>query len=258
MHIVWITALSAFSLFFGVVIFLEIGRRAGVRHMALNPDGAFGGLGAIEGAVFGLLGLLIAFTFSGALQRFDVRRDLIVEEANDIGTAYLRLDLLPAEAQPALRESFRRYLASRLLAYRLLPDIQACRLELERSAQWQQTIWTQAVQAVKTAETPSATMLLLPALNSMFDIVTTRTMAGQMHPPAIVFVMLYLLALAGALLAGYDMAISPSRNWLHSLGYALAIAASFYIILDLEFPRIGLLRVDDFDRALEAVLESMK
>ncbi len=71
--------------------------------MAEDPAGALAGIGAVEGAVFGLVGLLIAFTFSGAGTRFDTRRQLVVEETNAIGTAYLRLDLLPAALQPALR-----------------------------------------------------------------------------------------------------------------------------------------------------------
>jgi hypothetical protein len=81
----------------------------------------------VEGSVFGLLGLLVAFTFSGASSRFDTRRHLIVEETNAIGTAYLRLDVLPSTVQPALRDSFRRYLDSRLAIYRKLPDAAAAK-----------------------------------------------------------------------------------------------------------------------------------
>ena len=85
------------ALFSSMLVLLEIGRRIGLRRMAQDSEGARAGVGAVEGAVFGLLGLLIAFTFSGAASRFDTRRQLIVEETNDIGTAYLRLDLLPVD-----------------------------------------------------------------------------------------------------------------------------------------------------------------
>jgi len=115
--------LFAVGLFIGMLFLLEIGRRIGARKLANDPEGARTGTGAIEGAVFALLGLLIAFTFSGAASKFDTRRQLIVEETNAIGTAYLRLDLLPASMQPALRESFRHYVDARLGAYRKLPDI---------------------------------------------------------------------------------------------------------------------------------------
>src|SRR4249919_3832924 len=81
----------------------EIGRRIGARRLARDPEGLAKGAGAAEAAVFGLLGLLIAFTFSGAASRFEERRHLVTREANAIGTAYLRIDLLPDDAQPAGR-----------------------------------------------------------------------------------------------------------------------------------------------------------
>src|SRR5216117_2664330 len=109
------------SLFLSMLLCLEIGRRLGIRRLARDPEGAMAGLGAVEGAVFGLYGLLIAFTFSGAPARLDTRRQLIAEEANAIGTAYLRLDLLPTDSQPALRALFRNYLDSRLEIFRRLP-----------------------------------------------------------------------------------------------------------------------------------------
>ena len=104
-----VALLLVIGLFFGMLVLLEVGRRIGIRRLAKDPEGAEAGVGTVEGAVFALLGLLIAFTFSGAASRFDTRRQLIIEETNDIGTAYLRLDLLSAEAQPGLREKFRQY-----------------------------------------------------------------------------------------------------------------------------------------------------
>src|SRR5262245_16132661 len=95
--------LLAGSLFIGMLLLLETGRRLSLRQLAQEGAAERAGFGVIEGAVFALLGLLIAFTFSGAAARFDTRRQLVVEEANAIGTAYLRLDLLPATAQPQLR-----------------------------------------------------------------------------------------------------------------------------------------------------------
>src|SRR4029450_724060 len=107
-------------------------------------------------------GLLIAFTFSGATARFDARRQLIVEETNNIGTAYLRLDVLPADFQPPLRESFRRYLDSRIETYRKIPDLAACPAARARGNQLQREIWRQAVDAVQADGAALAGPLLLP------------------------------------------------------------------------------------------------
>jgi len=252
-------ALLAVGLFISMSLLLEVGRRLGARRIRKHPEGGLIGIGAVDGAVFGLLGLLVAFTFSGAASRFDLRRQLIVEETNDIGTAYLRLDLLPASAQADLRERFRQYLDSRLATYRKLPDIAAAMQEVARSTTLQHDIWSHAVAACRAEGAhPSACMLLLPALNQMIDITTTRTLAGQTHPPTVIFVMLFALALASSLLAGYGMAGSKTINWVHMLGFAAAMAMAFYVVRDIEYPRLGLIRVDAFDQALIELRDSWR
>jgi hypothetical protein len=251
-------ALLAVALFVGMLILLEIGRRVGTHRLALDPKGARAGTGVVEGAVFALVGLLIAFTFSGAASRFDQRRDLIVQETNMIGTAYLRLDLLPADARSEVQGDFRRYVDARLNAYRLLPDIEAVRSELADAAALQQTIWNKVVAAGQApGAAPDAIKLLLPALNEMIDITTTRTLAVQLHPPTAIYLMLVFLALASALLAGYSMAGGRTRNWLHMVAFVAVMAIAVYIIIDIEFPRLGLIRVDAFDQALVELRSTM-
>ena len=115
-------------LFFGTAFLVTLGcLEAGIRigRRALSGPDAHrpAGLGTVETVAFGVLGLLLAFTFSGASSRFDARRALVVEEANDIGTAWLRLDLLPAASQPPLRDAFRRYTDSRILMYQKVADL---------------------------------------------------------------------------------------------------------------------------------------
>jgi hypothetical protein len=254
-----IALLTTLALFLGMLLLLETGRRLGVRRLANDPEGARAGTGAVDGAVFALLGLLVAFTFSGAASRFDERRNLVVEEANDIGTAYLRLDLLPSSAQPALRDLFRRYVDSRLEAYRKLPDVEAVMAELTRSTKLQGEIWSRAVAACRMEGAPPlAAMLLLPALNQMIDITTTRTMAAQMHPPLVIFALLFALALGAALLAGYGMAGGKARSWVHMIAFAAVLAVAVNVIIDIEYPRLGLIRVAAFDQALAELRDSMK
>ena len=105
---------------------------------------------------------------------------------------------------------------------------------------------------------PQATMLLLPALNAMMNLTTTRTLATRMHPPTMIFGMLFGLALASALLAGYSMADNQAGRWLYMLAFAAVIAGVVYVILDLEFPRLGLIRFQAFDQALVELRQSMQ
>ncbi len=256
-RLVYVSVLLAIALMLVMLACLEVGRRLGLGRVARDGDVASKGIGAIDGAVFGLLGLLVAFTFSGATARFDVRRELIVQEANAIGTAFLRLDLLQAADRAALRAAFKQYLDTRLDVYRAVPDMVAVRAALERSGDQQSEIWRRGVSACRADSTPIPCSLLLPALNQMFDITTTRTAAHLVHPPAIIFAMLFALAAASSLLAGYAMAESRSRRMVHMLSFAATLSIAVYVIMDIEFPRLGLIRVDDFDSVLVQLRASM-
>src|SRR5262249_271312 len=116
--------LFAALLFLGMLALLETGRRLAIKRRSNESEGERTNLGAIEGAVFGLFGLVMAFTFSGAATRFNEKRMLIAEEAAAIDTAYLRVQLLPQAVQPKLQKLFRSYVESRLEIYRRLPDME--------------------------------------------------------------------------------------------------------------------------------------
>lgn len=259
MELALIASSSTVGLFVGILVFCEVGRRIGVARLARDTNGLAQGAGAAEGAVFGLLGLLIAFSFSGAASRFEDRRHLIVEEANAIGTAYLRLDLLPGDARAELKDLFRRYLDSRLATYRDQESRAASDAKRAEGTALQEEIWTKALVALRNPEVPPhATMLLLPALNAMIDITATRVMATLNHPPPVVFMLLGGLSLLGGLLVGYSTAVNKDRTWLHILAFAAILSLTVYVIADLEFPRLGLIRVDAADQVLIELRQSMR
>lgn len=251
-------AAFALAIFAGILIGLELGRWVGTRRHARDPEHARDGAATVEAAIFGLMGLLLAFAFSGATQRWDARRGLVVEETNAIGTAWLRVDSLPREAQAPLRDLFRRYLDSRLSVYRALPDAAAARAELAKSEALQGEIWSYAMAECLKPEGDKARLLLLPALNEMIDITTARTMALITHPPFVIYAVLFAVVLASSLMAGFAMAAARERSWLHTIAFALVMAVSVYVILDLEFPRAGLIRIDSIDQVLIDLRASMK
>ena len=251
--------LFALLLLIGMLVLLEVGRRFGDRQRPKESEGERGGLGTVEGAIFALFGLMIAFAFSGAASRFNEKQMLIAEEVNSIGTAYLRLRLLPPQAQPALQEMFRRYVDSRLETYHRLPNMVAAKMEMAKSKKIQEEIWTAAIAATRLPDShPSSGLLLLPALNNMIDITTTRTMALQIHPPRIIYVLLFGLGLICSLLAGYRMAGGHHRSWLHILGFTVLTVIIVYVMLDMEYPRSGLIRLESGDQLLVNLGESMK
>ncbi|HEV8217978.1 MAG TPA: hypothetical protein VGP95_19135 [Gemmatimonadaceae bacterium] len=259
---VWQTGLfvvgAAVLLFAGMLAFQEIGwrygRRAGIAAEQKKREGS----GLMDNAVFGLLGLLIGFTFNGATSRFDHRRELVGKAVNSIGTAWQRIDALPPSMQDSVRVPFRRYVDALIAAYSS-PVVPADLLrESPEAARAQAETWTQAVKACVTKEGDAARMLLLPGLNDMFGAVEEERFARRIHPPVAIFVILGLTALAAALLAGFAIAGGEQRDWIHRLGVATVISLAVYVILEMEFPRLGLIRVRSADQALIDLRATMK
>jgi hypothetical protein len=246
------------GLFGCILLFVWIGRWIGGRRSREETERERVGLVTVETAIYALLGLMIAFTFSGATSRFDTRRAQTVQEANAIGTAYLRLDLLPAAAQPALRDKFRKYVDARMATYRALPDIEASNLHAARANALQAEIWNGSLAALRNAA-PQASLLFVPALNDMIDITTTRAIALRTHTPLVILGALVALTLICSLLVGYGLAGGkPFATNLHMMGFALMMTVTIYVILDLDHPRVGLIRLDYVDQALADVRAEMK
>jgi hypothetical protein len=238
---------TALLLFPAMVVLLEAGRWLRSRR------GDFENNSAIEGAVFGLFGLLLAFTFSGAVGRFDAHRTLAVQEANAIGTAYLRLDLLPVNTQPEMRQLFRDYTSSRLHLYDSVGEEVS-----PESARLQAEIWQKALAGASQAGVNlDVEKLLLPAINDMIDITATRQNSFHMHPPAIVFLLLFAFSCGCAFMAGYGSK-PRRRDWVYTLALAATVALTIYATLEIEYPRQGLIRLQNLDESLLQVRAGMR
>jgi hypothetical protein len=255
-RLTWTTTLLALVLLVGILLAIEGGTRWAARERRRHPGVEPRGIGAVDSAVFALLGLLLAFSFSGATSRFDARRELLVSEANAIGTSYLRVDLLPREAQTRLRPLYRSYVASRLATYSRPADADFVAREYQRDLELQGEIWKTSVAALEGGS-PAAMTLVVSSLNEMFDITTTRMAVTRMHPPLIIYALLCLLCVVAAFLMGYGQPTGP-RAWLHWSAFAVVMALTVFLIVDIEFPRLGFVRVDASDDLLRDVLKSMK
>jgi hypothetical protein len=237
--------LLTFGLFLGMLLCLEIGRHIGIRRLKDDSVTAAEGIGAADGAVFAVLGLLIAFTFSGATARFDSRRQLIVEETNDIGTAYRRLDLLRSDAQPALRESFRRYLDARprvsgqgqRIAGTHLASGGCGHSDGRGAACGDPLAAPRAERDDRYHDDPN---------HGDADASADSCLRDAVRPGA-----------GGFLAGGLWHDRKQDAQSIHMLGFALVMAVAVFVILDIEYPRLGLVRVDAFDQALVDLRERM-
>lgn len=240
--------------FFLLLAAIRIGRYLGHRGSADEQGKA--GSAAIEASVFALLGLLIAFTFSGAAQRMADRRNLLVAEVNAIGTAWLRIDMVNVGDQPLLRDQFRLYVDERVNYYRHVADLDKRDAIAAKVGALQKEIWTTSMATARNSVPPFAASYIA-AVNDMFDMATAQTVAQKVHPPLMTYLFLGFLALICACLIGLNLAEAKRDTLFHQIIYAVVMTAALYIIIDFEFPRIGAIRIDQSDALLASQREAM-
>jgi FtsH-binding integral membrane protein len=220
----------------------EIGFRTGLRLFVRKDEPRKGQIGGIQGAVLGLLALLLGFTFSMALLRYENRRDLVLKEANAIGTTYLRASFLPEPHANAVEDLLRRYTDARLNFYSAGNDSTKIAAAEEEAAKLQRELWAETVAAGKEAPTP-ITATFINALNETIDLDATRLHALRSRVPGAVWLLLLIVAGAGCFASGYGAGASGERTGFSDAMLPLLIAVVITIIADFDRPRHGLISI---------------
>lgn len=235
-------ALLASLLFFLLIAGYILGRalRRGMNRR--YPALAANSLGTINGMLLGLLGLMLAFTFSMANERFDDRRRLIIEEANSIGTVVLRTQVLPDSMQAALRLSLGRYLEERIAFYEARMDMRRAARHYHSADSISANVWTAVARYARDHDVSVKTSEIVPALNAMIDITTTRRAAGEATLPDSILLFLFALCAGTAMLLGYDD--KGPFDAVVVLGFSLMLSATVFTIVDLDRPRSGIINMD--------------
>lgn len=246
----------ALSLFGGMLGCFELGYRFARRTSKTEPQG---GTDIMDAAVFSLLGLLLAFEFAGAANRLQNRRQISLAEVNAISTAYTRIDLLEEDDQTKLRELFRNYVDAKLRAREAMPDLVLARKEYDQAEDLFSEIWTTATAACREDTTKrGVTQVVIPALNDMSDRSVDGGFAATTHSPVMLQVFTFIVALIGAVLVGVRAYAKQSRPWLHLFVFATVISFTYFMILDLEYPRVGFVRLGSVDEAFLDIRQSME
>ena len=243
------------GLFTALLGALEIGRWAR-RRMA---DSESYDSTAADAVVFGVLGLLIAFTFNSAASRFDERRDLINDQANALRVAWTRLDLLPELDREPIRACMREWLEIVLETLPADPDVDSPEFNqpMNRARQLQQRAWHLAMESADRQPKPQYAALVLNPIDQWIDLSATRLATNNRGMPTTVMIALVLLSLAAAVLAGFHAARHPRRSPLHMIVFAGVIAMLLYLMVDLMLPRSGLIRIKRADKAMKGLYENM-
>ena len=251
-----IVLLFFFLILFILAICVHYGRKFGRKQLEKSNAKKLEVLTVAESAVFGLLGLLVAFTFAGAYDRYEHRKLHILHEADAFSAAYEYADLVPAKFQPALHSEIQRYLDMYIQMYRDIPNMYQVRQDYIASLKVQHDIWKTTIDA--SANNTALAQLIIPAMKEMFDTAHDGINLTRLHPPGIIFLLLIGLAALGAYLVGYTSAENSQKNSIHIWSYVLLTAFTIYVILNLEFPRIGFIRFNSFDEILVDARQNMK
>lgn len=222
-----------------VLAMVEVGFRVGRWRSQRTEHEQETPVGAIVGAILGLLAFLLAFTFSLAAARYDIRRELVLSEANAIGTTYLRAEMIPEPQRAAARRLLQQYVDQRLAA--VDPDQRAA--ALARSEELHMELWAQAVAAAEKNPNP-ITGLFIQSLNEVIDLHAKRLMLGVRNRiPFTIWLALYGAAILGMMGVGYQSGLSGANRTLATLILAIAFSLVLWLIADLDRPQEGLLKV---------------
>ncbi|EEF57556.1 DUF4239 domain-containing protein [Pedosphaera parvula] len=218
----------------------ELGFNFGLRLHLSNDQARKDQIGGIQGAMLGLLGLLLGFTFAMSVGRYESRRALVLQEANSIGTTYLRAAVLPDAHKTGVEDLLRRYVDVRLDFFRAGEDQGKLAAAERATAQIQRELWAHAVSAGKEAPTP-ITAIFFNALNDTIDLDATRMNARRTRVPGAVWLLVLAVAACGCCASGYGAGASGERGAFANVVLPLLIAVVITLIADLDRPRGGMI-----------------
>lgn len=183
---------------------------------------------------------------------------LILDESNAINRSFSRLDLLNVQNRDALRRDFRKYVEARVDGYRRLPDSEAALGAWDKALGLQTQIWKKTVTLARQEDSNIAVQLILPELNRMMEVSHDRYVAIQRKPCLAYTILLGVFALMTALATGVGTdSLKPARV-IGLIALAVAVTSAFYFILNVEYPRGGILHPDISTRAMTGLLQSME
>jgi len=236
-------------LFIAMIAMVALGRIAG-KLWRKEEDEPKGGVNSLLAALFALFGFILAFAFGMSGSRYENVRNVIVDEANDIGTAVLRADLYSDSVRDAFRADFKKYLEARIAYYDNATNMALLDKAKEDAAKAGGDLWARAMQQSKLPNMLIPSNNMVPALNAMFDIATTREVILKARVPDVIVWMLFILALASSFIAGFTSLAIRHKDWIVVTGFALLSSMIIYITLDLGRPMRGIIKAEMGQQAI--------
>ena len=235
----------ACTLFVSMAVVIEAGYRFGRARAGTAGEAPRTHIHAILASLLGVLALLLGFTFSLALQRYDSRSQSVVDEANAIGTTYLRAQLWPVSVRGDIQKLLQSYLNIRVEAGSITIDRHdAINEHLLRANEQLDALWSKARVAAEEDPNPATTGLFIQSLNEAIDSYGRREAALSRHVPEVISFLLFVTLLISGGTIGYAAGVASQRPALATYSLIAIIIMVVFIIIDLDRPRRGLIRVD--------------
>ncbi len=249
MHFSYLSQYSSISIALVLFVLMVAIHLAGSR-LSVHQRGKtlLEGFGPVQGSMLGLLALLLAFTFSMSASRYDARRTVLVEEANTIGTAVLRADLYPDSERTLFRADFKEYVEARIAFYQAGLDEEKVNAITKLSSSISDRLWHRASVIAQNRDSLIPSNNMVPALNEMIDIVTTRNATRQATVPDLVLWMLFLLCLISSFLVGVSITKDTQRSWVVNIVFAFMISACIFITVDLDRPSQSFITLEEANK----------
>lgn len=248
----WLVALLLLGL---MVMACETGHALGLQSMATDKTKAM--VPTIAASILALFGLLLGFTMSMSVSRYDSRRRLVLEEANALMAAYRRAQALPAPENTELQGLLRQYVDNRLLVSENALDPQTLQQGKEEDARLQGELWSRAAALAQRNPQSVPAGLLVESLDNAFSLENSRWIGFVAHLPEGVIYVNVLMGLVAALMVGYEFGITGHRHPLSEALVIISIVMVLTLIVELDHPHSGVIRVSqqplvDIQRRLAA------
>lgn len=230
-------------IFICIILFYLTGVWVGRYQRKNNPDAKAEGVGPFEGALLGLLALLLSFTFNMSASRYDTRRALIIQEANNISAVLSCADLYPDSNRREFRKDLQQYVEARILYRNAGIDEVKIAETIHDARKISDQIWQRAAHLSRENPTVIPYNRMLSALNDMTGMVTSRDAARLARVPEPILWLLIILTFLGSLIIGYSKK-EKKNDWVVLSIYSLMTVITIFIIIDLDRPRRGVIKTD--------------
>jgi hypothetical protein len=237
-------AILSLILFVGCVLMVIIGKAVRNQFLRKDETESKGGVNALLGALFGLWGFLLAFTFGNVSTRYENVRASMVEEANIVRTVILRMETLPDSIQGGFREDVKKYLQARIDYYQYAEDLQKFNKSKQDAVQIGKRLWTRTVDASHIPNFGLAANTMLTSLSAMYDVGARRDAMLMSGLPGPIRYMLFFLAMVISFVGGFTSPVLKTKEWVVITGFIFLASLIIYITLDMSRPMRGFIKPD--------------